>query len=119
MARDNLSSQLDDKSQQTKERSVSIYFNDEPENLPVSDLQNTEQKYRRATLAEEDRNNTTAWQIDSQKKLLTEMDKDPDGVWTMILDICNIYTEYLNHANHANEQCKEIRTIALRLEQKL
>ena len=47
------------------------------------------------------------------------MDKDPDGVLTMILDIRNIYTKYLNQANHANKQCKEIRTIALGLEQEL
>ncbi len=47
------------------------------------------------------------------------MDKDPDEVLTMILDMRNIYTEYLNQANHADEQCKEIRTIALGLEQEL
>ncbi len=37
----------------------------------------------------------------------------------MILDIRNIYTKYLNQTNHVDEQCKEIRTIALRLEQEL
>ena len=37
----------------------------------------------------------------------------------MILDIRNIYTKYLKQTNHTNKQCKEIRTIALRLEQKL
>ena len=47
------------------------------------------------------------------------MDKDSDGVLTMILDMRNIYTKYLNQANHANEQCKEIQTIALGLEQEL
>ena len=47
-------------------------------------------------LAKEDCNNTAAWQIDSQKKLLTEMDKDPNKVLIMILDMCNIYTKYLN-----------------------
>ena len=40
-----------------------------------------------------------AWQIDSREKLLTEMDKDPDGVLTMILDMRTIYTEYLNQTN--------------------
>ncbi len=35
----------------------------------------------------------------------------------MILDMRNIYTKYLNQANYANEQWKEIRTIALGLEQ--
>ena len=47
------------------------------------------------------------------------MDKDLDGVLTMILDMRNIYIEYLNQANHANKQCKKIRTIALGLEQEL
>ncbi len=47
------------------------------------------------------------------------MDKDPDGILTMILDMRNIYTEYLNQANHADEQCTEFRTIALGLEQEL
>ncbi len=70
-------------------------------------------------LAEEDRDNTAAWWINSREKLLTEMDKDPDAVLTMILDMRNIYTKYLNQANHANKQYKEIRTIALRLEQEL
>ena len=37
----------------------------------------------------------------------------------MILDMRNIYTKYLNQANHADELCKEIRTIALGLEQEL
>ncbi len=47
------------------------------------------------------------------------MDKDPDRVLMMILDLRNIYTKYLNQANHADEQCKEIRTIALGLKQEL
>ena len=47
------------------------------------------------------------------------MDKDFDGVLTMILDMYNIYIKYLNQANHANKQCKEIQTIALVLEQEL
>ena len=119
MARDNSSSQLDDHSHQTKKRSTSVHLDNETEILPESDWQNEERKHRRATLAEEDCDNTAAWQIDSREKLLTEMDKDPDGVLTMILDMRNIYTKYLNQANHANKQCKEIRTIALGLEQEL
>ena len=87
--------------------------------MPEPDWRNKERKHRRATLAEEDRDNTATWQIDSREKLLTEMDKDSDGVLTMILDMRNIYTKYLNQANHADKQCKEIRTIALGLEQEL
>ncbi len=92
MAQDNSSSQLDNKNHQTKRRSVNVYFDDEPENLPVPDWQNEERKHRCTTLAEEDCNNTTAWRINSQEKLLTEMDKDLDGVLTIILDMRNIYT---------------------------
>ena len=119
MARDNSSSQLDNHSHQTKEQSTSVYFEDETEISPEPDWQNEERKHRHATLAEENRDNTAAWRIDSREKLLTEMDKDPDGVLTMILDMRNIYTKYLNQANHADKQCKEIQTIALGLEQEL
>ena len=116
MARDNSSSQLDNHSHQTKERSTSVHFEDETEISPEPDWQNKERKHRRATLAEKDRDNTVAWRINNQEKLLIEMDKDPNGVLTIILDIRNIYTKYLNQANHANKQCKKIRTIALGLE---
>ena len=119
MARDNSSSQLDDLSHQTKEQSTSVHFEDETEISPESNWQNEERKYRRATFAEEDCDNTVAWRIDSREKLLTKMDKDPDGVLTMILDMRNIYTKYLNQANHADKQCKKIQTIALGLEQEL
>ena len=103
MARDNSSSQLDDHSYQTKKRSTSVHFEDETEILPEPDWRNKERKYRSATLAEKDCDNTAAWQIDSREKLLTEMDKDPDEVLTMILDMRNIYTKYLNQANHADK----------------
>ena len=103
MARDNSSSQLDDHSHQTKERSTSVHFEDETEILPELDWRNKERKHRYATPAEEDHDNTAAWRIDSQKKLLTEMDKDPDGILTMILDMRNIYIKYLNQANHADK----------------
>lgn len=82
----------------------------------VPDWQNKNPKHRRAMLTENDCNNTAPWQINSQKKLLIEMDKDLDKVLTTILDIHNIYTKYLNQANHAKKQCKKVSTIALRLE---
>ena len=103
MARDNSSSQLDDQSHQTKERSTSVHFEDELEKLPEPDWQNEERKYRRTTLAEEDRKNTAAWRIDSQEKLFTEMDRNSDRVLKMILDMHTIYTKYLNQANNANK----------------
>ena len=47
------------------------------------------------------------------------MDRNPDGVLKIILDMCIIYTEYLNQANNADKQCNQIWTVALVLEQKL
>ena len=47
-------------------------------------------------LAEKDRDSTVVWQINSQKKLLTEMNKDSNRVLTMILNMRIIHTKYLN-----------------------
>lgn len=69
--------------------------------------------------AEKDQNNTEAQQINYQKKLLTERDKNPNGVLTMILDMHTIYIKYLNQANNADKKCNPIRIILLKLEQKL
>ena len=119
MARDNSSSQLDDQSHQTKERSASVYFEDELEKSLEPDWRNEERKHRHTTLAEDDRENTAAWRIDSREKLFTEMDRNHDGVLKMILDMRTIYTEYLDQANNADEQYNQIRTVALGLEQEL
>ena len=108
MARDNFSSQLDNQSHQTKKRSTSVHFEDELEKLPEPNWRNKKRKYRRTTLAEEDRENNAAWQINSQEKLFTEMDRNPDGVLKMILDMRTIYTKYLNQANNADEQYNQI-----------
>ena len=87
--------------------------------MPKSDWRNKKRKYGRTTFAEEDLKNTTAWLIDSQKKLFTEMNRNPDGVLKMILDMHTIYIEYLNQANNANKQYNQIETVALGLKQKL
>lgn len=55
-------------------------------------------------LAQEDRDNTATWRIDSREKLLAEIDKEADGVLSMILDMRNIHTEHLNQANEADDQ---------------
>ncbi len=60
MARDNFLFQLDNKNYQTKRRSANVHFDDKLENLSVVDWQNKKCKYRHATLAEEDCNNTVA-----------------------------------------------------------
>lgn len=64
--------------------------------MPVSDWQNEERKHKCAIFAKKDDNHTTAWQIDSREKLLIEINKDPEEVLTIILDLRNIYTTYLN-----------------------
>ena len=117
MAWDNSSSQLDDKSNQTKRRSVNIYFNDELKNLSLPNWENKKRKHRCTILAKKDCNNTAAWQINSQEKLLIKKDKNFDEVLTMILNMRNIYTKYLNQINQADKQCKKFETITLGLEQ--
>ncbi len=47
------------------------------------------------------------------------MNKDPDGVLTMILDMRKTYMEYIDQANVADNQRDEIRRRALGLEQEL
>ena len=103
MTQDNFLFQLDNHSHHTKKQSTSVHFEDEIEMSPEPDWRNKKHKYRRATIAEKDCDNTTAWQIDSREKLLTEIDKNPDRVLTMILDMRNIYTKYLNQANQADK----------------
>ena len=48
------------------------------------------------TFAEKDCKNAAIWQIDSQKNLFIEMNKNPNEVLKMILDMRTIYTKYLN-----------------------
>ncbi len=47
------------------------------------------------------------------------MNRDPNGVLSMIIDMQKIYTEYLDQANKADNQRDEIRMCALGLEQDL
>lgn len=95
MTQDNFLYQLDDQ--------VSIYFEDKLEKLPKPDQQNKEHKYRCTTLAEKNRKNTVAWQIDSREKLFIEMDRNSDGVLKIILDMCIIYTKHLNGVNNVDK----------------
>ena len=50
---------------------------------------------------------------------MTEMDRDPNRVLSMILDMRKTYTEYFDQANKAKDQLDQIRTYALELEQDL
>ena len=97
MDRDNSSIQLKNQGHQRKEQSASVHFENEPEKLPESDeWQNQKSKYRRNILAEKDCDNTAAWQINNSEKSSAEMDKDPNGILTIILGIRTICTKYLN-----------------------
>lgn len=45
------------------------------------------------------------------------MNKNPQKVLIIILNICTIYTKYLNQANNPNKKCNQIYIIALKLKQ--
>lgn len=71
-------------------------------------MQNEETKYSRSTLTPEDFDNSAAWQIDNLDKLMTEIDSNPEGVLSMILDIRKTYIEYFEQANEADKQYNKI-----------
>ena len=48
---------------------------------------------------------------------MTEMDRDPNRVLSMILDMQKIYTKYLDQATKVKDQHDQIRTHVLGLEQ--
>ena len=97
-----------------------VHFDDVSEKLPEQDWRHEGTKSRGSTLAQEqEHNNAAAWQIDSLERLLAKIEKDPEGVLSMILDMRSIYTEYLNKANKADKERDEIHTRALGLEQEL
>lgn len=58
-------------------------------------------------------------QVDSLEGLLVKFEKNLKEVVFIILDMQNIYIEYLNQANKVNKKCDEIRTYVLELEQEL
>ena len=87
--------------------------------MPEPNWQNKKCKHGYTILIEKHYNHIAAWQMDSQEKLLIEIDIDPDRVSTIILDMCNIYTKYLNPTNNNNKQYNQIQTIILKLEQEL
>ena len=103
MAQDNSSSQLDNESHQKKRQSINVRYDNELKNLSKLYWQNKECKYRYAMLTEKDCDITATWQIDSRERLLIEINKDSNGILTIILDMRNIYIKYLNQANYTNK----------------
>lgn len=77
-------------------------INDKPENLLRSNWQNEECHHRHKMQIGNNRSNTATWAINIQAKLFIEINKDPDRVLTMIVDMRNIYTKYMNQSNHVN-----------------
>lgn len=53
-------------------------------------------------LVQEDHDNSITWQIVSQEKFMSEMDRNFDGVLLIIFNMKKIYIEYLNKANKAD-----------------
>ena len=96
MARNNSSIQQDDQDHQRRKTPTSVHFEDELEKSPDPDWQHEGTKRRRSALIQEEHDNFAAWQINSRKKLMTEIDRDPDKVLSMILDMRKTYTEYLD-----------------------
>ena len=47
---------------------------------------------------------------------MTEIDRNPEGVLAMILNMQKMYTKYLNQANKVDKQNDKIRIRALGLE---
>ena len=119
MARDNSSTENDQPNEPRRTPS-NVHFDDVSEKSPEQDWRHEGTKCRRSTLAQEqEHNNAAAWQIDSLERLLAKIEKDPEGVLSMILDMRSIYTKYLNKANKADKKRDKIYTCALRLEQEL
>ena len=118
MARDN-SSNSNDQPYEPRKTLASVHFDDLSEKSPEQDWQHEGTKRRQNTLAQEEHTNAAAWRIDNLERLLAEIEKDPKGVLSMILDMQSIYTKYLDQANEADKERDEIHTRALGLEQEL
>lgn len=98
---------------------MSIYFDDISKNSLEQDWQHKHTKNKQSTLAQEGYTNAAAWQIDNLEILLVKIEKDPEGVLSIILDMQSIYTKYLEQANKGDIEHDEIHICALGLEQEL
>lgn len=98
---------------------TSVYFEDKLKKLLDPDWQHEEIKVRYSAFGLEKNNNSVACQIDSQEKLMTEIDKDSDKVLSKILDMRKTYIEYLDQMNKIDNQRDKIWTYALELKQDL
>ena len=97
-----------------------VHFDDISEKSPEQNWQHKDTKCKHSIFAQKHKpNNFAAWQIDSLKKLLAEIEKDFKGILSMILDMQSIYIKYLNKANKADKKRDEIHTCALGLEHEL
>ncbi len=76
--------------------STSVYFEDKSEKSPDSDWRYEKTKHRHSLFIQKDHDNSAGWQIDSREKLMSEINRDPDEVLSMILDIQKIYIKYLD-----------------------
>ncbi len=118
MACDN-SSNSNDQPYKPRKTLASVHFDDLSEKSPEQDWRYKGTKRRQSTLAQEEYTNAAAWQIDNLERLLAEIEKDPEGVLSIILDMRRIYTKYLDQANKVDKERDEIHTRTLGLEQEL
>ena len=83
---------------------LNVHFNNVSEKSLEENWQYKNTKYKYSIFAQEQKyDNVAVWQIDSLKRLLAKMDKDPKRVLSIILDMQSIYTKYLNKANKADK----------------
>lgn len=78
--------------------------------------QHKKTKHRRSIFAQKGYNNSATWQVDNQKKLITEVDRDFERVLSMIQNRQKIYIEYFDQANKADNQYGQIQTNIMELE---
>ena len=65
-----------------------VHFDDVFEKPPKQKRQHEGSKCRRSTFAQkQEHNNAATWQIDSLKRLLAKIDKNPNRILSMILDM--------------------------------
>ncbi len=91
MARDN-SSNSNNQPYKPRRTLASVHFDDLSEKSTEQDWRHKGTKRRQSTLAQEEHTNAAAWRIDNLERLLAEIEKDPEGVLSMILDMRSIYT---------------------------
>ena len=75
---------------------ISVYFENESKKSSNLDWQYEKTKRRYSTLIQKDYDNSAAQQIDSQEKLINEINRDPNRLLSIIFNMQMIYIEYFD-----------------------